>query len=85
MALNFTQAMKLGEKLKINNVAKVTKKTSKLQKLLKNPKTKKFLQAGAMATEAGSKGSAGNIASKIIGFDDDDTEKAAGQPTTTHY
>jgi len=92
MALNFTQAMKLGEKLKINNVAKVTKKTSKLQNLLKNPKTKKFLQAGAMLTEAGSKGSAGNIASKIIGFDDEDTSNAEGKsvnrdskPENTHY
>tara|TARA_Y100001938_G_C7751234_1_gene264008 strand:+ start:188 stop:451 length:264 start_codon:yes stop_codon:yes gene_type:complete len=73
-------------------LANTTKKTSKLQKLLQNPKTKKFLQAGAMAAEAGSRGSAGNIASKIIGFDDANTEDAAGKsvngdskPENTHY
>ena len=73
-------------------LANTTKKTSKLQKFLKNPNTKKLLQAGALATEAGSRGSAGNIASKIIGFDDANTEDAAGKsvngdskPENTHY
>lgn len=80
--------------MKMAKVAKVAKKTSKLQKLLKNPNTKKVLQAGAMAAEAGSRGSAGDIASKIIGFDDENTENAAGKsvdkngnsaPENTHY
>ena len=79
---------------KVAKISKVAKKTSKLQKFLKNPNTKKLLQAGALATEAGSRGSAGNIASKIIGFDDDNTEDAAGKsvnrdgdsaPENTHY
>ena len=77
---------------KVAKVAKVAKKTNKLKELWKNPNTKKLLQAGAMAAEAGSRGSAGNIASKIIGFDDEDTSNAEGKsvngdskPENTHY
>ena len=77
---------------KVAKISKVAKKTSKLQKLIKNPMTKKVLQAGALATEAGARGSAGDIASKIIGFDDEDTSNAEGKsvngeskPENTHY
>jgi len=92
-AMQMAKAAKVaGAAGKVAKVAKVAKKTSKLQKLLKNPMTKKVLQAGAMATEAGSRGSAGNIASKIIGFDDEDTSNAEGKsvngdskPENTHY
>ena len=89
-AMKMAKAAKVaGAAGKVAKVAKVAKKTNKLKELWKNPNTKKLLQAGAMAAEAGSRGSAGNIASKIIGFDDDNTEDAAGQPLdgnkNTHY
>ena len=53
---------------------------------------KKLLQAGALAAEAGSRGSAGNIASKIVtsgldfneGFKGEKTENAAGKPNKTN-
>lgn len=38
----------------------------KLKKILKKVNAKKALQAGALIAEAGSRGSAGNAASKIL-------------------
>ena len=63
--------------------------SNKLKNLFKNPSTKKLLQAGALGTDALSKGSAGGLGKAIVEskidlsnpFNEQDTESNAGQQT----